>query len=179
MGVWDDLKKRLVVRYASEGEVKTPSLEDLDRFEQESGFRLPDDYREFATSLGPGTYGPGWQVETPGFAKAEGSYAGIQGLRHIDPLFVAFCGKEDFHGWFAWDPRDVIDPVAHDYGVYLLGGPDGHDGDAPPIKVSSTFREFLMSYALGGGFERRKDEDGDGPPDEVPDDPEVGFSQVL
>lgn len=144
MGIWDDLKRRLVVQYASEGEVKTPSPEDLDRFERESGFRLPEDYREFATTFGPGTYGPGWQVETPGFAKpprgkykkAPGRYDGLDGLyrqmQGYNPGFVVFCGKQDFHGWVAWDPKDVTDPVARDYGVYVLGGPSGEEPDSPP-----------------------------------------------
>jgi hypothetical protein len=183
MGVWDDLRRRLVVQYASEAEVQTPSPEDLDRFERESGFRLPDDYRDFAATFGPGTYGPGWQVETPGFANAEGRYNGLAGLfRRVQdtyPGFVVFCGKEDFHGWFAWDPKDVTDPGGHDYGVYVLGGPSGEDSDAPPLKAASSFREFVLSYALGGGFKRQLAESGYGDPGEAGSSGPVPFAQVL
>ncbi len=174
MGVWDDLKERIEVQFASEGVVRTPSPQDLDRFEQESGFRLPLDYREFAATFGPGTYGWGWQIETPGFAKSKKkNYEGLAGLyRRLEkdyPGFVIFCGKEDFHGWFAWDSNDVTDPEGHDNGVSLLGGPNGDDTDAPPIKVASSFREFVLSYALGGGFE----------PGEAITSGSVPFVQVL
>ncbi len=54
----------------------------------------------------------------------------------------------------------MTNPEGHDYGVSLLGGPNGDVTDAPPIKVASSFREFVLSYALGGGFERQQSEYG-------------------
>lgn len=181
MGTWDDLKKRLKVYYASEGVVKKPKTRDLDRFERESGFKLPDDYREYARTFGSGTLGKGWQISTPGFADADDGDVDLARFNHrfSDRRFVRFCVKEDFHGWFAWDPEDVTDAVRHHYGIYLLGGPQGEDPDAPPIKVAPSFHEFIMSYALGGGFERQQGDGGTGEAD-GPILPEiVGFSQVI
>jgi hypothetical protein len=183
MGDWDELKERLVIRFASEGAARTSSPEDLDRFEAESGFTLSDDYREFAVAFGPGTYGRGWQIKAPGFSGAGRGRADLarlyQALQDVHPGLIAFCGKEEFHGWFAWDPEDVTDPVGHDYGVYLLGGPTGGDPDAKPIKVASTFREFVMSFALGQGFKRSEFNGGSYEYDESGASGPISFSQVV
>jgi hypothetical protein len=76
-------------------------------------------------------------IPCPGFAKSKRGDADLgklnQRLQDTYPGIVAFCGKEDFHGWFAWNPEDVTDSIGHDYGVYLLGGPNGEDSDAAPI----------------------------------------------
>jgi hypothetical protein len=182
MGVWDELKERLVVRYASEGEVVKPKEEDLERYEEESGHRLSVAYREFVLEFGPGTIGRGWQLSSPGFTKADSDVdlARLNERFRSDshPNFIRFCGKEDFHGWFAWDPEDITDPVEHRYGLYLIGGLRGHESQAPPIKVASTFHEFIMSYALGGGFDRHQEGLTNDPGDPVLPET-VGFAQVI
>jgi len=175
-------KKRVKVYYASEDKVLKPKVKDLDQYEKESGFKLPDDYREFARTFGPGTF-DGWQISTPGFPNAEHEVdlakLNERLRRSYLPNFVRFCGKEDFHGWFAWNPEDITDPVKHHYGVYLLGGLRGEDPEAQPIKVASSFHEFFISYALGGGFELQQK----GARSKKSGDPvlpkTVAFSQVL
>lgn len=177
MGVWDDLERRLEVHYTSGDEVGKPKPEDLDQFEQESGFRLPVEYREFALTFGPGTFGRGWQFSTPGFSDIQ-SYENISRLNKrfhsqgLYPGFFLFCGKEDFHGWFAWNSEDVTDPDKHEYGIYLLL-------NDPPVKVASTFHEFVMFYALGGVFERQEEGDQGNEPDDSDMTGPIGFSQVL
>lgn len=176
-GVWDDLEKRLAVRYTSDGKHRKPKPKDLDRYEKESGFRLPDDYREFALTFGPGTFGRGWQFSTPGFSKTK-SHVDLATLNHffqmqkgdLNQSFVRFCGKEDFHGWFAWNPEDVTDPAKHEYGIYLLM-------DDPPVKVASTFREFVMFYAMGGGFHEYEGQEPE--PGELSLPGPIDFSQVI
>src|SRR4051794_41938662 len=69
MGVWDDLEKRLVI-HNEDGPSKKPKLEDLDKCEAEAGFKLPEDYREFALAFGPGCL-HGFNFHTPGFPRSE------------------------------------------------------------------------------------------------------------
>jgi hypothetical protein len=182
MDVWDDLKQRLVVEFLSGAKLWTSSPEDIDRYEAESGFRLPDSYRELVGTFGPGTYGRGWRLAAPGVPNSSSDNLAKlnEYLRPVHPGFVFFCGKEDFHAHFAWDSGDITDPATHEYGVYLVGSPGSGDSfEAQTTKVASTFREFLMTYALGGGFERHGAAYGYGLPAEVLDDPVVGFFQVV
>ncbi len=165
MGVWDDLKKRLVVIYVDSmgsDKVLKPKVKDLDHFERESGFRLPDDYREFARMFGPGKFDAGWKFATPGFPNIKSYDVDLALLNHqiqsqkatgLYQNFFRFCGKEDFQGYWGWNPEDVTDPDTHDYGIYLLMG-DRYDG---PHKVASTFHVFVISYVFGGGFERQEE----------------------
>jgi hypothetical protein len=177
MGVWDDLKKRIAVRYTSDGKHRKPKPKDLDRYEKESGFKLPDDYREFVLTFGPGTFGRGWEFSSPGFPKVDSdvdlAYMNRRFQEQNTPLHqdhVRFCGKEDFHGWWAWNPKDVTNPERHEYGIYLLL-------DDPPVKVASTFREFVMSYALGGGFQEFEGQEPE--PGELSLPGPISFSQVI
>lgn len=163
MGIWDDLKKRVLVDHVDAlggCVVLKPRPEDLDRFERESGFKLPDSYREFVMTFGPGCLDPGFYFYSPGFPSDQSvdlaaRNPSSQSQKPEGPFgdFIRFCISDDFHGSWAWKPEDVTDPGTHEYGIYLLGA-DGYDG---PHKVASTFHEFVMSYVLGGGFHREEE----------------------
>jgi hypothetical protein len=173
MNVWDDLEKRLDI-VTQDGLVKKPRVEELDRYEQENGFKLPDDYREFALAFGPGGFGRlEWWFATPGFPKGHDLHdlaisreswrrCRCDGIKDADLTkqfgidadrvrrLVPFCNQRLDGEAFAWDISDVTDPERHEYGIYHI------TFDHPPMKrVASTFREFVLDYALGGGFERQ------------------------
>jgi hypothetical protein len=63
--------------------------------------------------------------------------------------------------YFGWNPEDVTDPDKHEYGIYLtyeegqLLASGRRKPRKPPVKVASTFREFVMSYALVGDLGRQ------------------------
>jgi hypothetical protein len=195
MGVWDELEKRLDI-VTQDGVVKKPKIADLDQYERESGFNLPEDYREFALAFGPGGFGTGeWAFATPGFSKGHDLVdlvksceswrrSRIEGCSDADlsrsfgvdaarvRRLIPFCNRRTSGDGFAWDPSDVTDTDRHEYGIYHI------TFDRPPIvRVASTFREFVMDYALGGGFERHLyDESADKTGELSKPDP-IGFAQ--
>lgn len=165
MAVWGDLERRLVI-YNEDGPAKKPRPEDLDRYEAEDGFKLPEDYREFALLFGPGGLHR-FNFRTPGFPGSEWANLGgrlvpdeyeddewlvqVIGDPDLARRLVVFSDVDGIGDCFAWDPADVTDPVKHDYGIYIIA----HECNNPPVtRVASTFREFVLSYALGGGYER-------------------------
>jgi SMI1 / KNR4 family (SUKH-1) len=173
MGIWDDVEKRLQIS-TQHDDVKKPKVEDLDQFERENGFKLPDDYREYALTFGPGAIGSReWFFATPGFPGKGNDLEDLATSREswrkcrcdgvkdeaLSKQFgmdadrvrrlVPFCNQRLEGEGFAWDTSDVTDPDRHEYGIYH------HTDCYSPIKrVASTFREFVRDYALGGGFER-------------------------
>jgi len=172
MGVWDDLLQRTKFT-TREGEFKRPKPEDLDRFEAEFGFKLPADYREFALAFGPGELGEGeWSFKTPGFpgagpdfdlAESNGGvanrglpkYSDAELSEDGDPALIRrlvwFCKGGMEGDQFSWDPTEVTDPEKHEYAIYITCG------NLKPMtqRVASGFREFMMDYLLGGGYERQ------------------------
>jgi len=174
MAVWDDLVRQLdVMTWDGEHWKSTP--EDVDRFEAETGFRLPDDYREFAVAIGPGTIGNGeheFDFLAPGFPETSGyqdltqqfhrwrkdcQYPGGEDHSATTPYdpgryarLLPFCFVGLVGDGFGWDPADVSDPDRHEYGIYIIG----NDNGIPMDRVAGTFREFIVRFVLGGGYER-------------------------
>ena len=182
MGIWDDLRQRIKVEFASAGKVETSSPEDLDRFEKESGFRLPDDYGEFATTFGPGTCGRGCSSMPPlrrvqerqcrprhAQPGLEGRLSGIHRLLGQGGLSrVVRMGPSRRH-------RSVL---PRPWGLSPRR-PDGEVPDAPPIKVASTVREFIFSFAVGQSLERSEYNDGAYAYDGSSATRPIAFSQVI
>jgi len=142
----------------------------LDRYEAKSGFALPRSFREFGLAFGPGTIEPHeWRFAMPGFRKQEefadptaltrwlhgcwggeemtdeelGETMGIDDPARARRL-VLFCrnGSSDF---FGWDPLDVTDPDAREYGIYMLGR-----DDTRVMRLATTFQRFVLTYCFGG-----------------------------
>ena len=134
--------------------------------------RLPVEYRAFALIFGPGTLGVReWTFKTPGFPGAGRSVDlaelnGIPGNRGLpnrsdaelseegDPALirrlVQFCSGGFEGDQFFWDPADVTDPEKNEYAIYIRGG----ELEPRIQRVATTFRELVMDYLLGGGYER-------------------------
>jgi SMI1 / KNR4 family (SUKH-1) len=174
--IWTDLEARLEVSTQDE-EVKRPTPEDLDGFEAEFGFRLPDDYRDYALTFGPGELGRHeFGFCTPGFPRANRlDLAKTNREWHDDTLarsddktltrrfgdagrarrFVLFGYTAGIGDRFAWDPAGVTDAERHEYGIYII--PEGGNASSV-VRVAASFREFVMDYALGDGYERQFDD---------------------
>jgi hypothetical protein len=173
MGNWDDLLSRIEI-ILQDDEHKRPTIGDLDGFEAEFGFKLPEDYRQFALRFGPGELGRReWRFQTPGFPGAgpladlgelnRGYLRRLQGIetldeakfsRYGDPMvirrLVTFCTGGLETDAFTWDTGHVTDPEKNDYAVYILSG----DLEPHVQRVASSFREFVVDYLLAGGYDR-------------------------
>src|SRR5436309_1193827 len=143
MGVRDDLEKRLVIQN-EDGPSKKPKPEDLDKYEAEPGFKLPEDYREFALVFGPGCL-HGFNFGTAGFPRSEWANLGgrlvqdeygddewlveVLGDADLARRLVVFSDVDGVGDCFAWDPAGVTDPAKHDYGIYIIA----HECNNPPV----------------------------------------------
>jgi hypothetical protein len=141
-----------------------PITPDLDRYEAESGFALPRSFREFAMTFGAGQIEPGeWRLAVPGipdyFAERYtdpstltrwfmDGRVGSLANEYDDPVralrLVLFCTNES-HDFFGWDPLDVIDPEAHEYGIYMLGR-----YDTRVMRLATRFQRFVLTYCFRG-----------------------------
>jgi hypothetical protein len=138
-----------------------PTDETLDRFEQESGFRLPLSYRAFVKVFGPGALGCEYQIAVPDYTNNEGGL-GLRELNRdlkedIDEGFlelystgeqvlrlVLFC--EAYRAWIGWDPAEMSDAQRREYGIYAWGGRDG-----TLTKLADSFPQFVEEVCLGPG----------------------------
>lgn len=128
-------------------------------------------YRDFALTFGPGVLGNSnmFRIHTSGFPGSWGdtdkynrwwkrnSVLGCDdetvARRYDDvPRFRRlhlFCGVLDHGDQFGWDPTDVTVPDEQEYGIYIF------PSDLKRIvRVASTFRQFVVAFALGGDYER-------------------------
>jgi hypothetical protein len=170
MGIWDPIVARLKI-WTQDDEVRRPTPADLDRYEAEAGFKLPDDYRSYALTFGPGELGRcEFCFSTPGFPKAGDldlaeknriwlklAVAGCPDKNLAERFgdawrarrLIHFCEVSGIGDRFAWDPMDVTDAETHEYGIYAL--PVDSTG-WKNMRVARTFREFVLDYALGGQY---------------------------
>lgn len=205
MGVWDDLEERLKILrvegrdgivHEEDGIVWKATPEILDWFEGLRKFRLPDDFRDFACTFGPGKLGTGgWCFYVPGI-DWESEPESLDMLYLLDYWentqkesnlkLVPFCEKRQTEGrwmtirYFGWNPVDVTDAARHEYGIYRTHPEVEPFGSGrvgrrrPPVKVASTFREFVLDYALAedlgrrGGASGANDLDESGEPGAIP-----------
>jgi SMI1 / KNR4 family (SUKH-1) len=164
---WDTLLSRLKVDREPNA-VALPKARALDDYEKATGFTLPEGYRRFALALGPGDVGGDhFRIAVPGYPKNRDTvdlarmnqrYRGLAdapegAAKYDDPgrvrRLVAFChtGGGDYYGW---DPEDVRDAAAHEYGVYLV---PRHGKRVE--QVAGSFLDFLGDYCLGPGYRAR------------------------
>jgi len=134
-----------------------PGVQALDEFEERSGLKLPESYRQFVLLFGPCRVGHVENVACPGYPE-EGSPIDLRArdeelhamyfenvpeadlrdqyedLDHFRRL-VNFAKFEE-RDW-VWDPDDVTDAEAHEYGIYLVGRIRGLG------RVARSFRQFV------------------------------------
>jgi hypothetical protein len=165
---WDWLEQRLTV------EPRTlPRSADFDRFEEQYGVRLPSSYRSFASRFGPGILGAFFRLAVPG-NPAGAPWFDLDGLNELSvrscplsfidevhcqevPVFevadmiatirrlVFFCSL-DGSEYIGWDPEDVRDSDAPEYGVYIL------PRLGPPIDCAHSFEQFVFDICLGDRY---------------------------
>lgn len=157
---WRALYETFEVDARFGGPVPPPTTEDLDRFEVETGIRLPAGYRGYIRVFGPGclTVGAGDSaremfIRSPYCPKPSMDLGkAVERLRILkdDPPLrmdeqtrrtVVFATNG--HGdEFAWDPLDVTDPLAPEFWMYAWYRDDYS------VKICKTFHGFILRYTL-------------------------------
>ena len=141
-----------------------PTTATLDAFEEQSGIRLPNSYREFMQLFGPGVlaenfliFGPACEIRpldlgiyNKDWAKMWKRNPTLYERFYDDPAqarrLVIFSRTQD-NDLFCWDPADVRDARRHEYGVLSLPRLAER-----PTTVARTFREFVEEVCLGPGY---------------------------
>jgi len=151
---WRELYGEFKVK-SDKDDVTPPPVEALDRFEAETGIRLPAGYRGYIRVFGPGCLlvGGGKHItemfiESPYCPESSmdlrRAAKRLQSLKDDPPrgmdeqtqriIVFATNGLGDE---FGWDPQDVTDPLAPEFGVYAW-----YRGDNV-VKISNTFKGFM------------------------------------
>ena len=143
-----------------EDRVPPPTAQDLDRFEAETGIQLPAGYRGYLRVFGPGCLivGSGTSqremfIESPycptPSMDLRRAVERLRILKKSPPrgmdeqtrrtIVFAHNGHGDE---FSWDPLDVTDPRAPEFGLYAW-----YRGDNS-VKICNTFQGFILKYTL-------------------------------
>src|SRR5689334_13955435 len=142
MGMWDDLQARLAI-WEDDDAVPKPGPSALDAYEAATGFRLPESYRQFVLAFGPGELAGMFTIAAPGYAdhpdedidlgRMTRRFRRVAGFDrrtdedlatwHDDPVWarrLVLFAKDIGPDYYGWDPEDVRDAGAHEYGIYAL-----------------------------------------------------------
>ena len=165
---WQWLSSRLTT-----AEGYRPVPETFDNFEVKYGVRLPGGYRGFASRFGAGILGRYFRIAVPEIPNGvtwfdldklnrhsvracsaewvEGVHC--RGIPQQEvPGIVAqvrrlvFFASLDAEEYIGWDPEDVRDSDAPEYGVYIL------PRCAPPVYCAHSFEQFVFDICLGDRF---------------------------
>ncbi len=160
--MWESLAKKLDIQLpVVNTEVLIPSMADIEEFESKNDFPLPDSYKAFITELGYGTLNSFFDLHAPVKSRAKDFTSmfgkdqarGNQLLKDIygDEAFIdrmiPFGGTAGADT-IAWDPLDVTRKKPRDYGIYVLPR-----SARKIVKLTTTFRKFVMNTCFGRDFE--------------------------
>jgi hypothetical protein len=153
--LYDSLEKE---KRGKEKPVSPPTDRALNKFERDTGCRLPLSYREFIKAFGPGELGGQFLMKSPGYKKY-GRSADLMSCTTIarsrlpefcpgprTPRIFYFC-ETIFGDLIGWDPKDVRDAATHEYGIYICV----HEFETCDFLVG-TFREFINKTCLSKGL---------------------------
>lgn len=117
--------------------VPKPTSAQLDAFETLTGLRLPRSYREMILVFGPGEFSVSLSIAAPGYEYAGGadllstsrsygwdpkeiarSNVSEEQKAHLSRL--CYFGLENGRQWLGWDPMDIRNTEAFEYGIYRV-----------------------------------------------------------
>lgn len=128
-----------------------------DALETKYSFVFPRSFKEFLRVFGTGFladyfnfYGPNHGLEEQIHWRDMRKKALMKIFRQAEmlPRIVIFC---DTLGGdlIAWDPEDVTDKKAGEFGIYALPRNDNQI-----VRLADTFHDFILDVCLGPGFNR-------------------------
>jgi hypothetical protein len=147
---------------------RLPTPADIERFETEVGSRLPASFRGFTQVFGPGhlAVGRGWLRVYAAYApeKPQGEYdirrrvlkfrerwEKCSWLLGPQVYRLIVFGSDQSGDQYGWDPEDVTDPGAPEYGVYCWR----HGDKDNAWKLTRTFEGFIRLFTNQTEFRTR------------------------
>ena len=145
---------------------RRPTDADCDAFEQQTGFKLPTDYREFIKVFGPGQFQSVLlEIKAPGFPD-ESSLDLMWWDSNVKQRWTPERAREEFEDWeratrmvyfmksmngdqIGWDPEDVRDAEMNEYGIYVINVEEFEIHE-----LTGTFRACIQDFCLGLDFYR-------------------------
>jgi hypothetical protein len=146
-------------------ECRLPNSDDLNRFEIDTGAVLPAGYRGFTQVFGPGvlTVGKGWirclapYSPDPAYdlrqsvLKFRQTWEKSSWLLSPQHFRLIVFASDSFGNGFGWDPEDVSDATAPEYGICCwIHGDDKH-----ALKLTRTFEGFIRLFTNQTEFRTR------------------------
>jgi len=140
------------------GELSPVPRTRLTQYEEQTGFTLPRSYCEFCETFGPGELRcmTDCEVHVPSaemrhfnlerlntVMRTERPTSGIADLEQYSR--AVFFGSNMYTDSFFWDPHDVTDRAANEYGVYVL------HRDQTVERLADSFWAFVTDYCIRDG----------------------------
>jgi uncharacterized protein (TIGR02996 family) len=136
--------------------VSKPTSAQLGKFEEESGFRLPQSYRDYVLVFGPGKLLTDWRIGAPGYERSwfynlqmmhesvrpNESYIRRHPAEHRDRVRRCFYFCSKYKDAFGWDIAEVTDSNATEYAVYRIVE------DGRVHRFADSFRGFVENALL-------------------------------
>jgi len=159
METWNALYRRLeIVIPPAAVPLPKPTNAALDRYEAETGSKLPRSYRQFVKVFGPGSLCEWFRICVPGYAdrKMIDLREYDRGTHEGDDLFSEIYGQPElvqrlvfFSHTFGgdiigWDPESRSKEEALDYMIYGLPRTERHI-----VKVADSFPKFIEGVLRG------------------------------
>lgn len=153
---WQEVLNRLEIRHPP----CRPAADDhIRRYEEETGFILPDSYKSFCRVFGPGMFELELDVAVPFYGKhrQHSEFFVLQEtdrIWHNETEFTEYCTDPEryaratffasgYREYFCWDPQHITNAVEHEYGIYFVRR-NYEMGFAV-----ATFEEFICDLCLG------------------------------
>jgi SMI1 / KNR4 family (SUKH-1) len=164
---WDGLKDRVTL---IGDELRVVSDKELDAFESETGFKLPESYRQFCKVFGAGTLArpDTFNIAVPGLTRTYPAFE-LRSFnletRDFSREYKVRCARPDLfeRAWFFgddigtsyyfWDPQEVIDKHNAECAIYVMLR------SWELLRIADTFWNFIVDVCLGTGIPGTKQTD--------------------
>lgn len=159
----------LFATFEIEGPISYPryAKNEIERYEKEIGFSLPNSYKDFCSTFGPGELVPSLQysIAAPGLETLESFFE----IRHLNgfvkgnmPKVDEYPGPPDLSGhaqlsraiffgsdislhYYFWDPEEITSKADQEYAIYVV------QRSYSIVRLADTFFEFVSRVCLATG----------------------------
>lgn len=165
---WQALYDRILIIYPEMTYVAKPTRAAIADFEKKCKFVLPNSYCDFIRVFGPGRIGARFRLYAPGYLstlnykcdlsvfntdfQSWNKDLGLNPTTYKDePLIrrLVVFSKTIGGDIIGWDPQDVRDEAAREYGIYYWPY-----GCKDVSLIATSFKSFIKEFCLGVGYFR-------------------------